>query len=293
MKKYYLTAICFFLLFTLSLTGISYATPEIKADSKNILKHSEDPQDLQKKYRTFHKNVLSKKKISDWTEDEKKEFLKLEEDVKILVEEINNPKSNLFGPAKAEAYDTKPSDVEMMLDLNNDNLSLSDLLAGYSTSKDALADANAYAVKNGLTSVTDNIADAYRHFIWNYKLAKKTTAAKAKIMTDNHELADIGAKLSNKDSSIPSDMKTAGAVAIIEAIEPLMKSSSYYFIYYIDTDTSKYMDFSNNGAGRFYRNVADQDSAFSLALQYGDVCKNLSDIATYNFGNKAYLYFKG
>ncbi|MBR4880840.1 MAG: RHS repeat-associated core domain-containing protein [Clostridia bacterium] len=52
-----------------------------------------------------------------------------------------------------------------------------------------LKEAQRYALEKGLTSVTDNIADAYRHFSWNYDAVKKGISAEDVMQaTTNHEV---------------------------------------------------------------------------------------------------------
>jgi len=115
--------------------------------------------------------------------------------------------------------------------------------------------AQKYALEKGLTSVTDNIADAYRHFSWNYDAVKKGISVEDVMQaTTNHEV--LTQKYMGKDSN---------------------------GIKYYKVALSSLMDLQNNKVGR-YQATLDENKhktsreVFDQLASYGGVVTSLEHV---------------
>ena len=112
-----------------------------------------------------------------------------------------------------------------------------------------------YALENGLTSVTDNIADAYRHFSWNYDAVKKGVSVEDVMQaTTNHEV--LTQKYMGKDSN---------------------------GIKYYKVALSSLMDLQNNKAGRYQATLNANSNktsreVFDRLASYGGVVTSLEHV---------------
>ncbi len=112
-----------------------------------------------------------------------------------------------------------------------------------------------YALENGLTSATDNIADAYRHFSWNYDAVKKGVSVEDVMqVTTNHEV--LTQKYMGKDSN---------------------------GIKYYKVALSSLMDLQNNKAGRYQATLNANSNktsreVFDRLASYGGVVTSLEHV---------------
>lgn len=125
----------------------------------------------------------------------------------------------------------------------------------YNIGNSTLIAAQNYALEKGLTSVTDNIADAYRHFSWNYDAVKKGISVEDVMQaTTNHEV--LTQQYMGKDSN---------------------------GIKYYKVALSSLMDLQNNKAGRYQatldanRNKTSRE-VFDRLASYGGVVTSLEHV---------------
>ncbi|SHK07760.1 DUF6973 domain-containing protein [Desulforamulus aeronauticus] len=272
------------MLFSISIVPVSFAKNSDKPE-KIKLKHSKDMSDLRGKVKKIHKDVVVNKDPKQYSQEEETQMKEIIEDLEILLLELEDRSSPLFKIQKASAEYTTPElarYTEIIMDLLEPNLTNEDIIAGFDASNIARDDAVQYAkdhnyYSNGTLITWDNEADAFRHFSWNYILSNGIGTSKTKIITDNHEFSYAAAKIYQNSNS--SNIIFEAAEFALQAKIGCSQSESAFLNMFTDKPT--FMDFINNGRGRYYAKTYSSlghHEAFAKALREGMTIISLNQI---------------